>query len=45
MNIDSNLKQLLEKETHVHQAEIHALYQQLDRRFGLHASSVPVFFS
>ena len=39
------LKQLLEKETHVHLAEIHTLYQQLDRRSGLHASSVPVFFS
>lgn len=45
MNIDSHMKQLLEKETHIHTAEIHALYQELDRRFGLHAASVPVFFS
>lgn len=45
MNIDSHMKQLLEKETHIHTAEIHALYQELDRRFGLHAASVPVLFS
>ena len=45
MNIDTHLKQLLEKETHIHLAEIRALYQDLDRKFGLHASSVPIFFS
>ena len=45
MNIDTHLKQLLEKETHIHLAEIRTLYQDLDRKFGLHASSVPVFFS
>lgn len=45
MNIDFHLKQLLDKETHIHLAEINTLYRKLDLRFGLHASSVPVFFN
>lgn len=35
MNIDNNLRQLLENETKIHLAEIRFLYQKLDRQLGL----------
>ena len=38
MNIDNNLRQLLENETKIHLAEIRFLYQKLDRQLGLNGA-------
>ena len=40
MNIDNNLRQLLENETKIHLAEIRFLYQKLDRQLGLNGARV-----
>ncbi len=42
MNIDNNLRQLLENETKIHLAEIRFLYQKLDRQLGLNGARVPI---
>ena len=44
MNIDNNLRQLLENETKIHLAEIRFLYQKLDRQLGLNGARVPITF-
>ena len=44
MNIDNNLRQLLENETKIHLAEIRFLYQKLDRQLGLNGAKVPITF-
>ena len=44
MNIDNNLRQLLENETKIHLAEIRFLYQKLDRQLGLNGAMVPITF-
>ena len=38
MNLDNNLRQLLENETKIHLAEIRFLYQKLDRQLGLNGA-------
>lgn len=44
MNIDNNLRHLLENETKIHLAEIRFLYQKLDRQLGLNGARVPITF-
>ena len=44
MNIDNNLRQLLENETKIHLAEIRFLYQKLDRQLRLNGARVPISF-
>lgn len=44
MNIDNNLRQLLENETKIHLAEIRFLYQKLDIQLGLNGARVPITF-
>lgn len=44
MNIDNNLRHLLENETKIHLAEIRFLYQKLDRQLGLNGAMVPITF-
>lgn len=44
MNIDNNLRQLLENETKIHLAEIRFLYQKLDRQLGLNGARIPITF-
>ena len=44
MNIDNNLRHLLENETKIHLAEIRFLYQKLDRQLGLNGAGVPITF-
>ncbi len=35
MNIDPSIRKLLDNETTIHEAQIRALFQTLDRKFGL----------
>lgn len=44
MNIDNNLRHLLENEIKIHLAEIRFLYQKLDRQLGLNGARVPITF-
>ena len=44
MNIDPSIRKLLDNETTIHEAQIRALFQTLDRKFGLRGSSVPIRF-
>ena len=44
MNINNNLRHLLENETKIHLAEIRFLYQKLDRQLGLNGARVPITF-
>ena len=44
MNIDPSIRKLLDNETTIHEAQIRALFQTLDRKFGLHGASVPIRF-
>lgn len=44
MNLDNNLRQLLENETKIHLAEIRFLYQKLDRQLGLNGARIPITF-
>ena len=44
MNIDNNLRHLLENETKIHLAQIRFLYQKLDRQLGLNGAKVPITF-
>ena len=44
MNINNNLRHLLENETKIHLAEIRFLYQKLDRQLGLNGAKVPITF-
>ena len=44
MNIDPSIRKLLDNETTIHEAQIRALFQTLDRRFGLRGASVPIRF-
>ena len=41
MNIDPSIRKLLDNETTIHEAQIRALFQSLDRKFGLRGASVP----
>ena len=45
MNIDNNLRHLLENETKIHLAEIRFLYQKLDTQLGLNGARVPITLS
>ena len=42
MNIDPSIRKLLDNEATIHEAQIRALFQTLDRRFGLRGASVPI---
>ena len=44
MNIDPSIRKLLDNETTIHEAQIRALFQTLDRKFGLRGASVPIRF-
>ena len=44
MNIDPSIRKLLDNEATIHEAQIRALFQTLDRRFGLRGASVPIRF-
>ena len=44
MNIDPSIRKLLDNETTIHEAQIRALFQSLDRKFGLRGASVPIRF-
>ena len=44
MNIDPSTRKLLDNETTIHEAQIRALFQTLDRKFGLRGASVPIRF-
>ena len=44
MNIDPSTRKLLDNETTIHEAQIRALFQTLDRKFGLPGASVPIRF-
>ena len=44
MNIDPSIRKLLDNEATIHEAQIRALFQTLDRKFGLRGASVPIRF-
>ena len=44
MNIAPSIRKLLDNETTIHEAQIRALFQTLDRKFGLRGASVPIRF-
>ena len=44
MNIDPSIRKLLDNVATIHEAQIRALFQTLDRRFGLRGASVPIRF-
>ena len=44
MNIDPSTRKLLDNETTIHEAQIRALFQTLDRKFGLRGASVTIRF-
>ena len=45
MNIAPSIRKLLDNETTIHEAQIRALFQTLDRKFGLRGASVPVSYT